>query len=71
MGVVASKTFTAQIALLFLDRAQPSSRPVPRNNAERGSRVHSLIYVHYDLPSKMQRFLDADHPIEDIAQRVP
>ncbi len=23
----------------------------------------------YDLPSKMQRFLDGDHPIEDIAQR--
>ncbi|MGH8980764.1 MAG: SIS domain-containing protein, partial [Acidimicrobiales bacterium] len=23
----------------------------------------------YDLPEKMRRFLDADHPIEDIAQR--
>jgi glucosamine--fructose-6-phosphate aminotransferase (isomerizing) len=65
VGVAASKTFTAQIALLFLiglKLAQCRST-LPKEEVE------FILDEVYDLPSKMQRFLDADHPIEEIAQR--
>ena len=65
VGVAASKTFTAQISLLFLiglKLAQLRST-LPRNEIE------FILDELYDLPDKMQRFLDADHPIDDIARR--
>jgi glucosamine--fructose-6-phosphate aminotransferase (isomerizing) len=65
VGVAASKTFTAQISLLFLvglKLAQCRSTLPP---AEIGTILDHL----YDMPEKMRRFLDGDHPIEDIAQR--
>jgi glucosamine--fructose-6-phosphate aminotransferase (isomerizing) len=65
VGVAASKTFTAQISLLFLvglKLAQLRST-LPRNEIE------FILDELYDLPAKMQRFLDADHPIDDIARR--
>src|SRR6202012_5245199 len=31
--------------------------------------VEFILDEVYDLPNKMQRFLDGDHPIEEIAQR--
>ncbi len=65
VGVAASKTFTAQIALLFLiglKLAQCRST-LPEKEVE------FILDEVYDLPNKMQRFLDADHPIEEIAQR--
>ena len=65
VGVAASKTFTAQISLLFLiglKLAQIRST-LPRNEIE------FILDELYDLPDKMQRFLDADHPIDDIARR--
>jgi glutamine---fructose-6-phosphate transaminase (isomerizing) len=65
VGVAASKTFTAQIALLFLIGLELAQyrETLPANEVE------FILDELYDLPSKMQRFLDADHPIEEIAQR--
>jgi glucosamine--fructose-6-phosphate aminotransferase (isomerizing) len=65
VGVAASKTFTAQIALLFLIGLELAQyrETLPANEVE------FILDEVYDLPSKMQRFLDADHPIEEIAQR--
>ena len=65
VGVAASKTFTAQIALLFLIglKLAQCRETLPPNEVE------FILDEVYDLPSKMQRFLDGDHPIEEIAQR--
>jgi glutamine---fructose-6-phosphate transaminase (isomerizing) len=65
VGVAASKTFTAQIALLFLIglKLAQCRGTLPADEVE------FILDEVYDLPSKMQRFLDADHPIEEIAQR--
>jgi glutamine---fructose-6-phosphate transaminase (isomerizing) len=65
VGVAASKTFTAQIALLFLIGLKIAQC---RNTMDKGEREFILDAL-YDLPKKMQRFLDGDHPIEEIAQR--
>jgi glucosamine--fructose-6-phosphate aminotransferase (isomerizing) len=65
VGVAASKTFTAQTALLFLiglKLAQVRETLPPEE-------VEFILDEVYDLPEKMQRFLDGDHPIEEIAQR--
>jgi glucosamine--fructose-6-phosphate aminotransferase (isomerizing) len=65
VGVAASKTFTAQIALLFLVGLKLAQvrDTLPRDEIE------FILDDVYDLPHKMQRFLDADHPIDDIARR--
>jgi glucosamine--fructose-6-phosphate aminotransferase (isomerizing) len=65
VGVAASKTFTAQIALLFLVGLKLAQIRGTLPSAE----VEFILDEVYDLPDKMQRFLDADHPIEEIAQR--
>ena len=65
VGVAASKTFTAQVALLFLiglKLAQVRDTLPP-------SEIEFILDEVYNLPKKMQRFLDGDHPIEEIAQR--
>jgi glutamine---fructose-6-phosphate transaminase (isomerizing) len=65
VGVAASKTFTAQVALMFLvglKLAQVRETLPP-------DEVEFILDEVYDLPRKMQRFLDGDHPIEEIAQR--
>jgi glutamine---fructose-6-phosphate transaminase (isomerizing) len=65
VGVAASKTFTAQIALLYLiglKLAQCRGTLPP-------DEIEFILDEVYDLPAKMQRFLDADHPISEIAQR--
>ncbi|HEX6762016.1 MAG TPA: glutamine--fructose-6-phosphate transaminase (isomerizing), partial [Gaiellaceae bacterium] len=66
VGVAASKTFTAQAALLFLIglKLAQSRETLPADELE------FILDEVYDLPSKMQRFLDGDHPIEEIAQRL-
>jgi glutamine---fructose-6-phosphate transaminase (isomerizing) len=65
VGVAASKTFTAQIALLFLIglKLAECRRTLPSREIE------FILDETYDLPVKMRRFLDGDHPIEEIAQR--
>jgi glucosamine--fructose-6-phosphate aminotransferase (isomerizing) len=65
VGVAATKTFTAQVALLSLIALKLAQirRTLPAEEIE------YIIEELFDLPEKMERFLDADHPIEEIAQR--
>jgi glucosamine--fructose-6-phosphate aminotransferase (isomerizing) len=65
VGVAASKTFTAQVALLFLIglKLAQCRKTMPEKEME------FILDEVYNLPEKMQRFLDADHPIDEIAQR--
>ena len=65
MGVAASKTFTAQVALLYLVALKLAEI---RETLPPGEIEFILDYV-YTLPRKIQAFLDADHPIEEIARR--
>src|ERR687897_3244881 len=65
MGVAASKTFTAQVALLSLIALKLAQvrRTVPE------SELQFILDQLYRLPDRIAQFLDGDHPIEDIAQR--
>jgi glutamine---fructose-6-phosphate transaminase (isomerizing) len=65
VGVAASKTFTAQVALLDLIalRLAEVRRTLPEDE------LKFILDELYLLPEKMQAFLDGDHPIEEIAQR--
>ncbi|MDQ3889169.1 MAG: glutamine--fructose-6-phosphate transaminase (isomerizing) [Actinomycetota bacterium] len=65
MGVAATKTFTTQVVLLYLLAlrfAQARGTLAPDALGALASEVRSL-------PAKMSAFLDAHHPIEEIAQR--
>ncbi len=66
VGVAASKTFTAQIALLYLvglKIAQVRETLPP-------DEISYITDQVYTLPEKIARFLDGDHPIDEIAQRT-
>jgi glucosamine--fructose-6-phosphate aminotransferase (isomerizing) len=65
VGVAASKTFTAQVALLYLIALKMAQvrKTLPADEIE------FILDEAYDLPTKMQQFLDGSHPIEEIAQR--
>jgi glucosamine--fructose-6-phosphate aminotransferase (isomerizing) len=65
VGVAASKTFTAQVALLSLIALKLAQvrRTVPE------SELQFILDQLYRLPDRIAQFLDGDHPIEDIAQR--
>jgi glutamine---fructose-6-phosphate transaminase (isomerizing) len=65
MGVAATKTFTAQVALLSLIALKLAQlkRTMPADE------IAFILEELYDLPTKMTEFLDGDHPIEEIAQR--
>jgi glutamine---fructose-6-phosphate transaminase (isomerizing) len=65
MGVAASKTFTAQVALLYLVALKLAQT---RETLPPGEIEFILDFV-YKLPKKIQAFLEGDHPIEEIAQR--
>jgi glucosamine--fructose-6-phosphate aminotransferase (isomerizing) len=65
MGVAASKTFTAQVALLYLVALKLAEI---RETLPPGEIEFILDYV-YKLPRKIQTFLEGDHPIEEIARR--
>jgi glutamine---fructose-6-phosphate transaminase (isomerizing) len=65
MGVAASKTFTAQVALLYLVALKLAQI---RETLPPGEIEFILDFV-YKLPSKIQAFLDGDHPLDEIAQR--
>jgi glucosamine--fructose-6-phosphate aminotransferase (isomerizing) len=65
MGVAASKTFTAQVALLSLLALKLAQVRRTLNHAE----ISFIVDELYSIPEKMAAFLDADHPIEEIAQR--
>jgi glucosamine--fructose-6-phosphate aminotransferase (isomerizing) len=65
VGVAASKTFTAQVALLYLIALKMAQvrRTLP------AAQIEFILDEVYDLPVKVQQFLDGSHPIEEIAQR--
>jgi glutamine---fructose-6-phosphate transaminase (isomerizing) len=65
IGVAATKTFTAQVALLSLIALKLAQvrRTLPADEIE------FILEELYDLPERMERFLDGDHPIEEIAER--
>ena len=65
MSVASSKTFTAQVALLYLVALKLAE---VRETLPPGEIEFILDYV-YKLPRKIQSFLEADHPIEEIARR--
>ena len=65
VSVAASKTFTAQVSLLFLvalKLAQVRETLPPEE-------LTFILDEVYELPDKIQAFLDGDHPIDEIAQR--
>jgi glucosamine--fructose-6-phosphate aminotransferase (isomerizing) len=63
-GVAASKTFTSQVALLFLLalRLAEVRKTLPPEEIAR------LLDEVRMLPDKIAAYLDGDHPIEEIAQ---
>ena len=65
VGVAASKTFTAQVALLSLLALKLAEirRTLPQDE------IDFILDRLHELPQKMQEFLDGDHPIESIARR--
>ena len=65
VGVAASKTFTAQVALISLLALKLAEvkRTIPPKEIE------FILDELYRLPEHMQAFLDGNHPIEEIAQR--
>ncbi len=65
MGVAASKTFTAQVALLYLVALKLAQI---RETLPAGEIEFILDHV-YKLPRRIATFLEGDHPIEEIARR--
>ena len=65
IGVAASKTFTAQVALLSLLALKLAEvrKTLPQEQ------IDFILDRLHELPDKMQEFLDGDHPIDEIAQR--
>jgi glucosamine--fructose-6-phosphate aminotransferase (isomerizing) len=65
VGVAASKTFTAQVALLSLIALKLAAvrKTLPADDIE------FILDELYALPTKMTSFLEGDHPIEEIAER--
>ncbi len=65
MAVAATKTFTAQVTLLYLLALKLAEI---RNTLPSGE-IASLLAEVDSLPRKIATYLDGDHPIEEIAQR--
>lgn len=65
MAVAASKTFTAQLSLLFLVALKLAQvrETIPAGELE------YIVNAVYALPKKITEFLNGDHPIDEIARR--
>ena len=65
VGVAASKTFSAQVGLMYLIGLELARQrgTLPENEIE------FILDQVWKLPAKMQVFLDGHHPIDDIAER--
>src|SRR5438477_711984 len=65
VGVAASKTFTAQVALLSLIalKLAQQRKTLPAEEVE------FILDQLYELPEKIEQFLEGNHTIEEIAQR--
>jgi len=64
-GVAATKTFTAQLALLYLLALKFAQVRGTISEEE----IARLLAEVRELPAKMNAYLDGDHPIDEIAQR--
>jgi glucosamine--fructose-6-phosphate aminotransferase (isomerizing) len=65
MAVAATKTFTAQVTLLYL----LALKLAEVRNTLPSKEIASLLAEVDSLPQKMATYLEGDHPIEEIAQR--
>jgi glucosamine--fructose-6-phosphate aminotransferase (isomerizing) len=65
MAVAATKTFTAQVTLLYM----LALKLAEIRNTLPPEEIASLIAEVDALPGKIATYLDGDHPIEEIAQR--
>src|SRR5262249_27615583 len=65
VGVAASKTFSAQVGLMYLIGLELARVRGTLPEAE----IELILDELYRLPEKMRRFLGADHPVDDIARR--
>jgi glucosamine--fructose-6-phosphate aminotransferase (isomerizing) len=65
VSVAASKTFTAQVALLYLVALKLAQVRGTLPESE----IAALVEEVQQLPAKIAHFLDGGHPIEEIAQR--
>jgi glucosamine--fructose-6-phosphate aminotransferase (isomerizing) len=65
VGVAASKTFSAQVALMYLIGLELARQ---RGTLPPGE-IEFILDQVWKLPAKMQVFLDGNHPIDDIAER--
>jgi glutamine---fructose-6-phosphate transaminase (isomerizing) len=65
VGVAASKTFTAQVALLYLLALKLAEirRTLPQ------TQIDFILDRLHELPDKIAEFLNGDHPIDEIARR--
>jgi glucosamine--fructose-6-phosphate aminotransferase (isomerizing) len=65
MGVAATKTFTAQVTLLYLFALQLAQvrRTLPEEE------IATLLAEVQALPEKVSAYLDGNHPIDEIAHR--
>ena len=65
MGVAATKTFTAQVSLLYLLALKLAQvrKALPE------SQIEALLEEIHQLPAKMASFLGGAHPIDEIAER--
>ncbi len=64
-GVAATKTFTAQVTLLYLLALRLAQVRKTLPEAE----IEQILGEVQALPAKIAAYLDGDHPIEEIAQR--
>jgi glucosamine--fructose-6-phosphate aminotransferase (isomerizing) len=65
VGVAASKTFSAQVGLMYLIGLELA---LARNTLP-PAEIELILDEVWELPEKMRRFLDGSHPINEIAQR--
>jgi glucosamine--fructose-6-phosphate aminotransferase (isomerizing) len=65
VSVAASKTFTAQLSLLFLVALKLAQ---VRETLPAGE-LEYIVNAVYSLPAKIAHFLEGDHPIDEIARR--
>jgi len=65
VGVAASKTFSAQVGLMYLIGLELARVRKTLPPAE----IEFILDEVYRLPQKMRDFLAASHPIDEIAQR--
>jgi len=65
ISVCATKTFTAQLSLLFL----VALKLAQVRDTMRPGELEFIVNALYRLPAQMQQFLNGNPPIEDIARR--